>query len=498
MNHSKSILLMATLLAAACSADDKPIDDSSPLEISVNAATTEISKTSGNTFSDYDKIGLTVVPWDDGSSADMTSIRTEDNVCFTYSYGVFESERPAYYPDKTTKCNFYSYYPYNEKGFPKGTNTLNVSVKTDQKYNLSLAESDYMVAVNEGVVPTTDAVPLKFRHIHSYISCNLIAAQGCTDDDLATAKLILKSFRTEAEYDVITKWFTNHRNRKDIEINHEGIVIPQTMKANVSMIYIIINNKTIAYKPASDIVFESGKRYNFDISVTITDLGPSISVSSSIEDWKDGGIISGDAKEDNPAVGSIKDIENNIYEYVEINGLYWTCANMKTTKYNDGTDIPYAEGGNSAWNALTTPAYCFFENNTENKETLGCLYNRYAINNGDICPEGWRLPSKAELSELIGEESGDVDIMTLISKQWDGMNGTNKTGFSAMPSGLAIDHWYMNDCYLWASTVLTDEELADQTDKDMKYGYLYLGQYPWTDFNYAYTGMGVRCVKEIN
>ena len=96
------------------------------------------------------------------------------------------------------------------------------------------------------------------------------------------------------------------------------------------------------------------------------------------------------------------------------------------------------------------------------------------------------------MAALVDEEGGygTVDVPTLISPEWTGMKATNQTGFSAMPGGMAMEDWMMNECYLWSSTV--DETATN----NMKCGYLYLSNYPWTDFHMPQVGMAVRCVKD--
>jgi uncharacterized protein (TIGR02145 family) len=70
--------------------------------------------------------------------------------------------------------------------------------------------------------------------------------------------------------------------------------------------------------------------------------------------------------------------------------------NLKTTKYNDGTDIPNVTDS-VTWSTLTTPAYCWYKNNaTANKDTYGALYNWYAVNTGKLCPGSWHVPTDIE------------------------------------------------------------------------------------------------------
>jgi hypothetical protein len=56
------------------------------------------------------------------------------------------------------------------------------------------------------------------------------------------------------------------------------------------------------------------------------------------------------------AAQTVKDIEGNIYNTVIIGTQVWMAENLKTTKYNDSTDIPFISD-NKNWNALFIPAY---------------------------------------------------------------------------------------------------------------------------------------------
>lgn len=475
------------------------------LEIRISASTTTVTK-ADDSFSDWDKIGLSVVKWLDGQEQDLTLMRHEDNVGYEYSSenGFVPSSAPAYFPDHTSKSTFYAYYPYNDEGFLKGTNTLNVEAKADQSYYSDYYGSDYMVSVKRDVLPVAEPVSLTFNHIMSKVVVNLIAGQNCTVDELREIKITAKSLFRKGVYDVELDEFTGISAKGDILMfdnvtegegridGYSAIVVPQTFRSGESLLYLSIYDKTLAFKPQQEIIFAPGSENVFNITVDILNMGPSVSVSTEIRDWQDGGKITGDADEEQPFVGTVSDYEGNVYPYIELGDLYWTAKNLVSTKLNDGTPIDFVEGGNDEWNSLTSAAYCYFENNPDNIQTRGILYNYYVVETGKLCPQGWRLPTKDEYSSLIEEVdgTGTIDPATLISPSWEGMDGTNETGFSAMPCGLALSHWYMDECYLWSSTV--DETAVDE----MKYGYLYLANYPWTGLNFAYAGMGVRCVKE--
>ena len=72
-------------------------------------------------------------------------------------------------------------------------------------------------------------------------------------------------------------------------------------------------------------------------------------------------------------------MEGNIYNTVIIGTQLWMAENLKTTKYNDNTTIPLVDD-NTAWGALTTPGYCWYNNNAVSyKATYGALYNWFTV-----------------------------------------------------------------------------------------------------------------------
>lgn len=75
--------------------------------------------------------------------------------------------------------------------------------------------------------------------------------------------------------------------------------------------------------------------------------------------------------------------------------------NLKTTKYSNGDTIPNVID-NTLWAGLTSGAYCYYNNDSANYNlTYGALYNFYAvIDNRNLCPSGWHVPTDVEWSAL--------------------------------------------------------------------------------------------------
>jgi len=117
-----------------------------------------------------------------------------------------------------------------------------------------------------------------------------------------------------------------------------------------------------------------------------------------------------------PAV--VTDIDGNIYHTVTIGTQTWMVENLKTTKYNDGTSIPYTFDANT-WSALSTPGYCYYNNDAVNKITYGALYNWYTVNTGKLAPTGWHVPTDAEWTTL-------EDYLIANGYNYDGTTTGNK------------------------------------------------------------------------
>jgi uncharacterized protein (TIGR02145 family) len=138
---------------------------------------------------------------------------------------------------------------------------------------------------------------------------------------------------------------------------------------------------------------------------------------------------------------TVTDIDGNIYHTVSIGTQVWMVENLKTTKYKDGTAIPLVTA-NSAWAALTTPGYCWSNNDSATyKSIYGAIYNWYAVNTGKLAPTGWHVPTDSEWSVLTAYLGGDSvaggKLKEVGTTHWATPNNgaTNASGFSALPGG---------------------------------------------------------------
>ena len=145
----------------------------------------------------------------------------------------------------------------------------------------------------------------------------------------------------------------------------------------------------------------------------------------------------------------VTDVEGNMYKTVIIGTEVWMAENLKVTEFNDGSEITHVSEAVD-WIVLNGAAYCWFNNDSAyNAPLYGALYNWYAASATNICPTGWHVATDADFSALevaLGLPQADVDIWGWRGTDhgskmkstigWNaGENGTNTSGFTALPGG---------------------------------------------------------------
>jgi uncharacterized protein (TIGR02145 family) len=142
---------------------------------------------------------------------------------------------------------------------------------------------------------------------------------------------------------------------------------------------------------------------------------------------------------------NVTDFEGNVYKTIQIGSQEWMGENLKVTKFNDGNLVPLVKNANS-WLSMTTPAYCWYNNDKDNKEVYGALYNWYSVNTGKLCPIGWHVPSLLEWTALVdylgGYQIAGGRLKEAGTFHWDSPNtdASNSSGFTAFPGGYREPH----------------------------------------------------------
>ena len=229
--------------------------------------------------------------------------------------------------------------------------------------------------------------------------------------------------------------------------------------------------------------------------------------------------------------GTVTDYDGNTYQTVKLGNQCWMRENLRTTHYADGTEI--AMGDNKP--SYTTP-YRYCPNGDKNNvPTYGYIYNWAAVMGGGassnsvpsnvqgICPNGWHVPSNAELNNMLDyvasqpqyqcDGNSKKTAKALAStigwkesskKDTPGHNSkdNNATGFSAMPASTFSYYfddpssfefvWFGWYAFFWTAT-----------EKGSTYAYYRHLSYNNTNsfiggkINYVYkiNAFSVRCIR---
>jgi uncharacterized protein (TIGR02145 family) len=195
---------------------------------------------------------------------------------------------------------------------------------------------------------------------------------------------------------------------------------------------------------------------------------------------------------------TMKDIEGNRYKTVTIGTQVWMAENLRTTRLNDGTEIPQVDDNNT-WTKLTTPACSWYFNDQEEyKNTFGALYNWYAVSSDKLCPSGWHVATEEDWNVLIINQDGlmkaggRLKAKGTVNWKIPNTDATNETGFTALPGGYRSFEGAFNylgvSGYWWTSTPYNETSIVFWSLRFRSGAiYKYRGE--------KVCGFSVRCIK---
>lgn len=200
-------------------------------------------------------------------------------------------------------------------------------------------------------------------------------------------------------------------------------------------------------------------------------------------------------------IGTVNDIDGNLYHTIIIGTQVWLVENLKTSKYRDGSSIPYITD-KLVWSELTSPGYCWYNNSTGYKNLYGGLYNYYTIvDSRKLCPSGWHVPTDDEWTTLTTYQGGEFaaggKLKETGTTHWMDPNSfaTNESGFSALPGGCRDENsgdfiTEGTDGIFWTST---EVNINNAWCRNI---YFWRSQvYRYDSFGKGY-GFSIRCIKD--
>ena len=201
------------------------------------------------------------------------------------------------------------------------------------------------------------------------------------------------------------------------------------------------------------------------------------------------------------------------YETVQIGEQCWFAENLRSD-YQDGDAIPSNLLDDDWENAITGAVSVYGQgesvcnayspngdacDETWSLEQYGKLYNWYAVNDErGLCPQGWEVPNNEAFDLLIdflgGSQVAGTELKSAFGWQ-NGGNGTDSSGFSAMPGGhRAPDGSFGSSggsTYWWSSSAAVSESggwvyaLYQQT-----------GHVGINNNEDRHNGLSIRCIKD--
>lgn len=316
-------------------------------------------------------------------------------------------------------------------------------------------------------------------------------------NSLGTAYGEEKNFTTLGDTTTVT--LLKYTDLTATSVTLKGIVSANDLSTTVTFEY----GTTTAY--GSTVTADNSPVTEEDdtVSATLSGLTPSTLYHYRIRAENDlGTVYSADSTFTTVITGitdTVSDIDGNTYQTIGIGYQEWMTENLKTTKYNDGNDIPLADN-DTIWEELSTPGYCWYNNDSASYQAVyGVLYNWYAVNTGKLCPSGWHVPTDEEITELVDYLGGAGEAGGLLKEtgtaHWKSPNkgATDEYDFTALPGGKRNDGgefiFIKIDGNWWSSTSYSTNYAL----------YIYV-QYNYSNSYQSYIkkkyGLSVRCLKD--
>ena len=459
-----AIFSAAVLLLAACNKGNEVLP---PASVRLEPI---ITRALSLNFNSGDEIGVELKMEDDGSIYAANERMSYDGNCFSGDL--------KWYADGGRKCRVTAWYPYSEAGFPE-----RFTVAQDQ--STGTEASDFMLAVENGVYPSSDAVLAKFRHQFSQINVVIKA-----DFDVAVGSVQLKGVNPSAlitrnddgSISVVADPEAEACNVTAEEITpgklYSAVLVPQDLSS--FGLSVEIKNGSTILSGISNASLRPGYAYTITAQVSADQV--SASISGDILAWEDGGNLDAGAYE-----VPFEEYEGYFvydgvrYETVSIGGRKWMASPLAYIPSGSSPSAdpssgsifyPYSSDG-SVCTALTDAASIREKGYLYTPEAALCVTlddSNYSSFEGvqGICPKGWHIPTRAEYfalcgysnkSTVLGESGAQTDRNALM---WDAdadyatVARFNEAGFNFVFSGMLYNGAYNKNLISSSNSTVED------------------------------------------
>lgn len=450
-NKINAVLLAGLYVLSSCNKVDETVVDKQV------RLTPIITKALSLNFRENDQIGVNIKMDEDGSVYASNEKMVYDGNCFAGNL--------KWYKDGASTCTVTAWYPYVETGFPS-----TFSVALDQSKGTEA--SDFMLAVEKKVYPSSNAVLAKFHHQLSQINV-VIKADFDVEIESVQIKNVIPtadlSFNEDGSLAVSVRKDASPADITAEEITagklYSAVLVPQDLSS--FGLSVKVKNGSTILSGISNASLKQG--YTYTITATVTAEQITAGISGEIANWTDGGNLdSGDYKVPFEEHEGYFIYDGVRYNTVEIDGRTWMASNLAflPTGASVSADpssgsifYPYSSDGTTA-TVLTDNASI---------KAKGYLYKIEAALGGvtlnddnymsfegtrGICPEGWHIPTREEYfnlcgysnkSEVLGESGPQTNDQAYLwdpATKYSTVAKFNEAGFNFVFAGMISNSKY--------------------------------------------------------
>ena len=318
---------------------EEPIIPEGKLPINLSLSTT---RANDGSYEAGDQIGLYVANYADGTATQLASSGNHvNNMQFTLNDNSWTPATKIYWKDKSTRADFYAYYPYQNT--VADVTALPVSVQADQSSEDNYWASDLLWGKTSGVAPTESVVNIATSHALSNLLIYVEPGYGFTAENLAAANVSVEINNVKTagalnltngvvtasgEVGTITPWNTGDYYR--------ALIVPQTVAEETTLITVTVDGKAHTIKQG--FTFVANTQHKFVVRVE-QDIETKVTLS--INPWNQDPNINGDTAKPNNEIwytATEKIIPYNMDQYGnEVGYIDMFGANLISNEWNEET-----------------------------------------------------------------------------------------------------------------------------------------------------------------
>lgn len=411
----RRLWIVACAVAVLASCNKRQTETFLPGKLSVEPIITKATEVN---FEDGDKIGLTVSP--EGAAENYA-----ENACLTFASEVFTSDL-EWYADIYTESDLYAYYPYKAEGTPK-------YYFQHEDQSAGIGAADFMMASKKGVLPTSNAVAMVFKHMMTKLVINIDNESGAEIDKVEVLSA-LRATGLDYENMALTEYTEAVIAEMAQTVPYEAedgrkwvmILIPQT---GVLELRVTLSNNMVISQKLVSTTYKSGGQYT--VNARLMPDRMTVIASGEIENWTDEGEVGFDGDSSTEALPVTFTEYDGYFEYDGVryntvtlaDGNTWMAENLRFIPRGRKVSSDPAEDAGIWYPAANAEKTA----DPELVATLGLLYDaatafgvsEITADNAatfegtrGICPQGWHIPTVAEMTGLVGHCSNSALVNT--------------------------------------------------------------------------------------